>query len=199
MLSTDLLATWLHQQGKRVLLAAMGARSPSFSWKDEPAAPPYAEAYGLAVSLPQLLQRLRAEPRPSDWTEQLLAEDVVFERVTGFSRKVRDFELSEAERRVLRGHRRPRCPARGISEQAGLTLNEASQLLYRLTEVELIRVREGATATSLGGVLVIDPDTESFANPLGALLKERSTDLELVAVLQGESTYAAIYESARAW
>lgn len=206
----DLGAT-LHHHSKRLLLAALAEKNVEFAWRDLAALPPYADAYGRHVSaaretlvgVPQAasagslsqmtLDRLRQAGEAHD-----VPAGVAFDRVKGFSQKVKELSLSTDERKLLAlvdGH----TPAEQLALRSGLPNGDAGSILHRLSEVGLIRARSATSvaraaqaADRQGSVLIVDSDVEGFHTPLRSLLSNREEPLDLVAIDEEPDVVEAI-------
>jgi CheY-like chemotaxis protein len=150
--------------------------------EERPAVPPeVAPASGEPSVLQRDLERLR---RPSAWAEadQRVAEpELVYDRVAGFSAKLRQVELSANEQRVLTvvdG----RTSLRSIAERTGLALRDVSRIIYRLSEIALVQLRHTFRPSSVvtARVLsILDGDREGVQQPLRALLRRRPEPIEV--------------------
>jgi DNA-binding response OmpR family regulator len=188
MPATELPAI-LHDLGKRTLHAALDARAVEFSWRPEATGPAYVDRYGRAMTLGTLaLERLRREPAQ---VRAVNSVERVFERAKGFSRKVRGVDLLDAERRTL-ALVDGRATVSEIAERAALAPLDAAEILARLSAIDLVRERQGASGEAAGPVLVADPYMETFGEPLRALFAERAAPVRTVAVPEGEDLYEAI-------
>lgn len=198
------LGAALHHHSKHLLIAVLAESDLEFAWRESVALPNYVEAYGRHVStnrdtligvplstdsptsrsVAQLtLERLRA-----DSVVRVLPQGVAFDRVRGFSEKVRELSLSASERKVLAlvdGH----SPSEQISSRSGLESAEVAHVMHRLTEIGLIRQRSGSSALGTyadsrgpGAILILEPDIEGFHKPLEVMLSSRSEPLTLVSL-----------------
>jgi CheY-like chemotaxis protein len=177
----------LRRQGTRVLVEALEAPACRFYWKPNSALPLHVEAHGRRISADSLtLEMLRRAEGPST----TIAGEIVFERVPGFSHRVRQFNLSPEERQVLtlvNG----RNPLTRIAERSGMATASAGRILGRLQAVSLIRIRETVsvptTASDLqrNTVMILEPDIEGVQRPLARMLMDRSQPMDLVA-LEGD-------------
>ena len=183
------LSHLLYTQGKRVLMDALDEPKLSFGWKEVPSLPLYVEAQGREIAFAQIhLERLRRDPttmleKGSD------ALQWVFERVSGFSRRVRQLELSPEERRVLTlidG----RHPVARVIQRSSMSPALVSAVVFRLASVELIR-RVETRSTGRRRVVLIDPDDTGVRRPLERLLGRRREPIELVALRHDEPELVA--------
>jgi DNA-binding response OmpR family regulator len=183
------LPSILQEHGKRTLLSALEARAARFAWNTEDTAPAYVDLYGRPLTMAQVTLELlrRSAPRPG--TSYSTAR--VYERTRGFSRKIRGVELSDAERRVL-SVVDGRATVEEVARLAELGPLLAAEVAERLTAVDLLQEGQTSGAESAGPVLVADPYTESFGEPLRALFAERAEPVRTVAVEAGEEIYEAI-------
>lgn len=199
------LSWLLNEQGKRLLkrvLGRLGAGTP-FVIHARPTLPLYVDAYGRGLSFRQLvLERLREDPLSMG---ELLPvqEDTAFERRAGFSKRLLQFELVAAERRVL-ALVDGAATSRSIAQRTNLTFNEASAVLQRLEATELLTRREARSqmttepplSTGPRQVLILEPDVEGIQKPLERLLSERPGAYELVPI-DGETDLFATIKKAR--
>ena len=187
------LPALLERQGRCLLTDAFAATQGKFSWREGATAPLWVEAFARPLSLPGLaLDRLRLNTAWAVVERSLSGPETLFERAEAFSRKVRQFALTESERRVLAlvdGD----CRLAEIAERADLPERETWEIVYRLTEVGLLARRdspEPADAAPL--VLIADPDVDRFVDPLRVLLKEFDRRLRVVAVPPDQPVLEAI-------
>jgi CheY-like chemotaxis protein len=148
---TEILAT----HGRKLLRDASEATVAKCTWRELPELPAYVQAHGHKLSSPRSPQVRAAAPslRPKSVSLEQLAldrlretppielpePDTVFARVSGFSAKLRAFELSDGERRVLAlvdGY----ATVAEIAARSRSTLQEASATLASLAEVGLLCV-----------------------------------------------------------
>lgn len=194
------LSGLLNEQGKRVLkrsLAKLGAGTP-FAVRAKPTLPLYVDAYGRGISFRQItLERLRDEPEALGNTSNPPTVDTVFVRRAGFSKRLLQFELQAAERRVLAlvdGN----AVARSIAHRTGLSAEEACAVLRRLEAIELLARRDPIgspverTTSARREVMVLDPDAEGFSKPLERLLAERPDPFHVVPIQGEQDVFAAI-------
>lgn len=206
------LGSTLHHHSKRLLVAMLGEKHASFTWRDLPALPGYVDAYGRHVSpardtllgipqgpagAPSSLAQMTLERLRETSASNELAGGVIFDRVRGFSQKVRELDLNAEERKVLAlvdGH----TSADHVAARSGLQFEEVGSILSRLGEVGLLRARSETSAAraagtggSQGPVLILDPDVEGFHEPLRSLLSARNEPLDLVPI-EGSDVLAAI-------
>ncbi len=187
-LPTGNLSHLLYAHGKRALTEMLDEPRCTFTWSEVPALPLYVEAQGRELTLAQLqLERLRrdqatgSEPGPEvlQW---------VFERIPGFSRRVRQVELTSEERRVLTlidG----RQPVARVVHRGSMGPALVSAILLRLASVELIR-RVDAKPSGRRRVVLIDPDDSGVRSPLERLLGQRREPVDLVALTHDEPQLA---------
>jgi CheY-like chemotaxis protein len=198
------LGDLLQRQGRRLLLDAIDATAATFTWRDRAALPLYVEAHGRHLStarntlvfgllapkapstppssLEQLtLERLRREPGSAP-----IADEAVFDRVRGFTDRIRRFDLVVTERRVLAALD-GMLTAREVATRTSLALDEVRAVLGRLTEIGLI---EEQRTPSERPVLILEPDVDNFQRPLEALLRTRA-DFAPVRSLKGERDIVA--------
>jgi CheY-like chemotaxis protein len=145
----------------------------------EPAAP--APTTGEASPLQRDLERLR---RPSAWAEadlRVSEPELVYDRVGGFSGKLRQVELGANEQRVLTvidG----RTSLRTIADRTGLALREVTRIVYRLGEIDLVQLRHTFRPSSVVTarlLAILDRDREGVQHPLQALLRRRPEPIEV--------------------
>ena len=202
------LGDLLHRQGRRLLLEAVDGTAARFAWRDTDALPLYVEAHGRAVSaarntlalgaaspeavrtaassLEQLtLERLRREPPSFPY-----GDETVFDRVRGFSDRVRRYYLEASERRVLAA-----TDGLGslteIAERAALPIDEVRAVVGRLVEVGLLSER-AADSPASRPVLILEPDVDGFQRPLEALLRSRAVDSPVVSLAHEGDIVAAV-------
>jgi CheY-like chemotaxis protein len=127
------------------------------------------------------LERLR---QPSAWADadQRVAEpELVYDRVSGFSGRLRQVELTANEQRVLTvidG----RTSLRTIAERTGLATREVGRIVYRLGEIELLQLRHTFRPSSVVTarlLAILDRDREGVQHPLQALLRRRPEPIEV--------------------
>jgi len=127
------------------------------------------------------LERLR---QPSAWADadQRVAEpELIYDRVSGFSAKLRQLELSASEQRVLTvidG----RTSLRTIADRTGLATREVSRVVYRLGEIDLVQLRHTFRPSSVVTarlLAILDRDREGVQHPLQALLLRRPEPIEV--------------------
>ena len=195
-LPTTDLAPLLQRQGKRSLLDIIEASSVRFFWRERPTHPSYVDAYGLRISVDQLELELFRRPSGRATVEARLPKtEAVFERAENFSRRLRDFELSAEERRILSlvggGN-----SVQTLTNRSGLPAREAAHIVARLLHVGLIRERHVAAVAAEtkrpSAVMILEPDVEGFQAPLTKLLQNRAEPLSLVAFDSDKDIFAAI-------
>jgi DNA-binding response OmpR family regulator len=144
----------------------------------EPAPTP---ATAEASPLQRDLERLR---RPSAWAEadlRVSEPELVYDRVGGFSGKLRQVELTANEQRVLTvidG----RTSLRTIADRTGLALREVTRIVYRLGEIDLVQLRHTFRPSSVVTarlLAILDRDREGVQHPLQALLRRRPEPIEV--------------------
>jgi twitching motility two-component system response regulator PilH len=147
----------------------------------EPNVPEAVGPSGEATALQRELELLR---RPSVWQggePPPLEVDLVYDRASGFSGKLRQLQLSASEQRVLTvvdG----RLPLRVVAERTGIAPREVSRILARLAKIELVRSRHTlrvSTATTVRTLAVLDPDRQGVHEALQTLLRRRRDLLEV--------------------
>jgi CheY-like chemotaxis protein len=175
LVSSAQLPQLLHQQGTKVLLSFIGAPEIRYAWVPS-ALPLFVEANGRSISFDQIrLEQLRSAPVGAEPPESL---QWVFERVTGFSRHLRQFSLTDPERRVLTLVDGRHSMAK-VAHRSGLQPREVIVLLQRLVTVGLIR-RADRTKTARK-VVIVDVNADMI-RPLQHLLSRRTLATELVPI-----------------
>jgi DNA-binding response OmpR family regulator len=183
----DLLA----RQGKRLLLEAIAAGSLRFAWSDGVPLPAYAIQHGRPLFLGQLALEFAREAAPAPAAEQrVLASELRFVRCPEFSKRVRRFELDEAERRLL-ALADGQTPAREIAERAQLEPRDAVRGLLRLVGAGLLR-EQPAESEADGLVLIADPEFSTFRDELERALSRRSQPINWRELGSGEDICAAV-------
>lgn len=184
------LSSLLYVQGKRALLEVLDAEDLRFAWRDLPALPLFVEAQGRELTFGQLqLEQLRRESASLATERGADAFSWVYERLPGFSRRLRQFDLTPDERRVLTlidG----KHPVSWVLRRCGLSPSLVSSVVHRLADVELIR-RVEVRPTTARHAVVIDPDVEGVARPLEQLLSKRREPLTMKALRHDEPQLAA--------
>ncbi len=206
---TGPLGDLLHRQGRRLLLDALDATRATFAWRDLSALPLYVDAHGRHVSTTRNTLVLGAPsmdsaPAPASSLEQLalerlrrsgaatsVGEDDVFDRVRGFTAKIRRFDLDGSERRVLAALDGSESVA-GVAERVSLSVSEAVAVVARLADVGLVTERVLADGIPPRPVMVLEPDVEGFLKPLEMLLKSRATGTEVVNLVAERDIVGAI-------
>ena len=184
---SDLLA----RQGKRLLLQAVAAGSLRFTWRDGAPLPSYAIQHGRPLLLGQLALELARDEAPSSAAEQrLLAADTRFVRCPEFSKRVRRFDLDDAERRLL-ALADVHTPVRQIAERARLEPGDAARGLLRLARAGLLR-QQAAEAALEGLVLIADPEFGAFRDDLVRALSQRNQPVHWRELPSGEDVCAAV-------
>jgi DNA-binding response OmpR family regulator len=154
------------------------------------APPPFAEASALQRQLEQLR-------RPSVWQggeAPPLEVDLLYERASGFSAKLRQLQLSASEQRVLTvldG----RAPLRVLAERTGLAAREVARILTRLAKIALVQPRHTlrpATAATARTLAVLDPDRRGVHQALQSLLRRRPDLIEVRDLAAEPDPLAAI-------
>ena len=188
----DLLA----RQGKRLLLEAVAAAPLRFTWRDGAPLPAYAVLHGRPLPLGQLaLELARAEAPRAAAELRVLAADTRFVRCPEFSKRVRRFDLDDAERRLL-ALADGRTPARQIAERARLEPGNAVRGLLRLARAGLLREQAEETAHD-DLVLIADPELGAFRDDLTRALSQRGQPVRWRELPSGEDVCAAV-ENTRA-
>lgn len=194
-LPTTDLASVLQRQGKRVLLDAVEASSVRFFWREKPTHPPYVDAYGMRVSVEQLeLERLRRPSGRSGIESRLPKSDTVYERAENFSRRLREFELSADERRILSligGSN----SVQTLTNRSGMPAREIAFICDRLAHVGLIAQKPQKDVVldkKPDAVMILEPDIEGFQKPLTQLLQNRAEPLNLVSLDSDKDIFASI-------
>jgi len=184
---SDLLA----RQGKRLLLEAVGAGSLRFTWTDGAPLPSYAIQHGRPLLLGQLaLELARAEAPRAAVEQRVLAADTRFVRCPDFSKRVRRFDLDDAERRLL-ALSDGQTPALQIAERAGLEPRDAAHGLSRLVRAGLLR-EQAAEAAQDDLVLIADPEFGAFRDDLTRALSQRGQPVRWRELPSGEDVCAAV-------
>jgi hypothetical protein len=191
------LRTLLWERGKALLLTAAAQSSVQFVFTDRVELPSYEANYGRRLSVAQLrLERIRRMSAGAAAEAALSRSDVVLERTSGFARKLHRLELSIAERAILALVDGKRTLAE-IFDRAGIAPQEATVLLYRMMEVDLLAKRarpHSAGANGALSVMIQEPDIDGFQRPLAALLRAREPHIDLVPLEMGRDTMAAVLE-----
>jgi DNA-binding response OmpR family regulator len=196
----------LRREGKRLLTEVVSAGPASFAFR-ETMLPAYVEAYGRHVSLGRetlvfgapggssgsasleqlTLERLRRTDPGEYASDEVPSLARVYDRPRGFSQKVRGFDLSAAERRLLTlvdG----RASLRELVAHSNLEARETQLTALRLAEVGLLaELTEGwedpdARSAAARSVMILEPDVEGFRQPLESLLRGRGQPLTLVSL-----------------
>jgi hypothetical protein len=189
---SDLLA----RQGKQLLLEAVAAGSLRFTWRDGAPLPAYAVQHGRPLPLGQLALELARADAPKAAAElRVLAADTCFVRCPEFSKRVRRFDLEDAERRLL-ALADGQTPARQIAERARLEPGEAARGLLRLARAGLLR-EQAEESAGADLVLIADPEFGAFREDLERTLSQRSQPVRWRELASGEDVCAAV-ENTRA-
>jgi CheY-like chemotaxis protein len=120
--------------------------------------------------------------------------DLLYERASGFSAKVRQLQLSASEQRVLTvldG----RTPVRAVAERTGLAAREVARILERLATIELVqpgRALRPAPASTARTLAVLDPDRQGVHHALQNLLRRRPDVIEVRDLAAEPDALAAI-------
>jgi DNA-binding response OmpR family regulator len=134
-----------------------------------------------ASPLQRELERLR---QPSAWADadlRVAEPELIYDRVSGFSGKLRQVELAANEQRVLTvidG----RTSLRTIAERTGLAAREVSRIVYRLGEIDLVQLRHTFRPSSVVTarlLAILDRDREGVQQALQALLRRRPEPIEV--------------------
>lgn len=166
----------VYEQGVRVMLELLEEPRPTFSWRQLQALPGWVDANAHELSLPQLqLERLRKVPAPVELGPG--SEEWVYERAPGFSRRLRQFQLSEEERRVLSLVEGRYSIAR-LTRRSGLPPAQLSSIVHRLAVVQLIRRAETKVRSGRKVVLIDSVGGEE----LSSFLARRANPAELVVI-----------------
>jgi len=213
----DGLTEMLHRQGRRILLDVLDARAITFVWRDLAAPPLYVDAHGRHVTTaratlvlglatspsspsvppasapPESLEQLTLERLRRETSSNRSSDDTVFDRVRGFSKRVRLFDLTAAERRIL-ALVDGRHAVRDVAARSAVPLDEASSILHRLQEVALLAIvpPEEVLEQRSRPVLILEPDVEGFQKPLESLLRNRPEPVSLLSLAAGSDVVAAI-------
>ncbi len=195
LLAPGELAGALHAQGRRALVEAANAGPGRFEWRDTRSLPDWVESHGRAHSLDQLrLERLR---EVDDWTQVELhvgSLDLVFRRAEAFSARIQRLEPNENERRVLTVIN-GRHTVQQVIERTGLPTFEVFHVLFRLSQMELVRRLTPAAAAGPGDarpVLLADGDQAGVHEPLARLLRTRLRPLPLMSLPGGADLLASV-------
>ncbi|HVH43132.1 MAG TPA: response regulator [Labilithrix sp.] len=184
----------LQRVGRRLLFDAFDATEQSFAWRDLASLPAYVETYACYVplcrntepfdpgkppaemppSLAQLtLQRLREE----EVSEQLLPKaNIVFDRVQGFTERIRDLALEARERRVL-ALIDGRHTIEELVGRTGLGLHAVRRVARSLGEVGLIAPVQGERP-----VMILEKDVDGFQRSLESMLQGRERPIPVLSL-----------------
>jgi DNA-binding response OmpR family regulator len=212
------LAEILRREGKRLLTEVVSAGPASFAFR-EAMLPTYVEAHGRHVSLGRetlvfgapggtsgtaslkqlALERLRRTD-PGEYSDDDIPSLArVYDRPRGFSQKVRAFDLSANERRLLTlvdG----RASLREIAAHSSIDAREMQLTALRLAEVGLLAEMDAEgwedpdarSASTARSVMILEPDVEGFRQPLESLLRDRAQPLSLVSLDAATDVLGAI-------
>jgi hypothetical protein len=203
------LGDLLHRQGRRLLLDAIDATAATFTWRDLPALPLYVEAHGRHVSTARNTLVFNATsadspPPPATTLEQLalermrrdspamrVSDDAVFDRVRGFTDRIRRFDLAADERRVLAATDGAHTVGE-IAARVGIDAQEVRAVFARLSEVGLVAPRAVADGDAPRPVLILEPDVDGFQKPLEHLLRSHAVDTPVLSLAEEHDILAAI-------
>jgi DNA-binding response OmpR family regulator len=139
-----------------------------------------------SARLQGLLEQLR---RPSTWAgageppsvvDNSMA-DLVYERASGFSARLRQLRLTANEQRALTvvdG----RASLHTVAERTGLPQREVARILHRLDQVGLIQARHtlrASSVTTAHTLAVLDPDRQGVQQTLQNMLRRRPDPIEV--------------------
>ncbi len=197
----------LHEAGRKQLLDVLDQgshrtshpTSQRFGFEELAALPDYVEAYGRHMSMGR---KTLLFPAPSD-REATPAQSlsglgldhvrhrvegarelwpdasVVFDRVAGFSTKVKGIAFDADERRVL-ALVDGRWSLQGIATRAAVSLEVARRVAWCLAEIGL--VAPVSSKSDARPVLIVEPDVEGFQRQLESMLAKRPDPVPLVSV-----------------
>jgi DNA-binding response OmpR family regulator len=184
----------LARQGKRLLLEAVDSGTLRFVWREATQLPSYALDHGRPLFLGQVALELARKVVPPPAVEQrVLASDARFVRCPEFSKRVRPFELEDAERRTL-AMADAQTPVLELALRARLEPREAVRVLLSLCRVGLLSEQPGDTNRD-GPVLIADPDFDAFREDLVQALSRHSRPVALRELSAGEDICAAIADA----
>jgi hypothetical protein len=185
------LCELLARQGKRLLLEAVAAGPLRFAWLDGTPLPAYAVRHGRPLFLGQLALEIARDAAAAPAAEQrVLPSEVRFVRCPEFSKRVRRFELDDAERRLL-ALADGKTPAREIAERARLEPQDALRGLSRLARAGLL-CEQASDAAADGVVLIADPEFGSFRDELERALRRRNQAVHWRELASDEDVCAAV-------
>ena len=192
------LAEILTAQGKKILFASTDAPTARFSRRDKTSFPYWVDAYDSHLFPEQLrLEKLRAE-RPIERAERETSRGVgMLDRKEGFSRRLRRVVLTPEERLVL-ALVDGRSSVQEIVRQCGLPRVDATLVLHRLLDAELVAFRESMgrmRCAESRTVLLLEGDVEGFQRPFMDLLGARPDPFELVVLNDADDVLAASLRS----
>lgn len=188
------LPALLARQGKRLLADAVASSSLRFIWAEAAPLPSYVLTHGQPLFLGQLtLEMARSAPTAPGVEQRLLAADTRFARCPEFSKRVRRFELTDAERRVL-ALADGQATATELAARARLEARDAARVLLRLSRVGLLE-EHAAGAHPEGPVLIADPEFSALRGAVEHMLTRRAHPVALREVSLDEDVCAAIADA----
>jgi CheY-like chemotaxis protein len=198
----------LRALGRKLLLAAVDAKSVRFAFRDLPNLPSYVDAHGRHVSFTRntLAQHLEAGHSPGSLSSEQLAliklrergprelpaEEQVLTRAHGFSARVAAFDLTALERRVLAAVDGGSTTAE-LSRRLGLELLELRAVLGRMSEIGLLRsVTPTPPVSKRRALMILEEDIEEFQAPLASLLERRAEPIRLIDLSREQDRLSAV-------
>ena len=181
----------LREQGARILAAALDAKAGAVSWRSLATLPDHVEAFGRPQAVTGIALEWRRRARVSEAAPAGFL-DAVYERTPRFSHKLAGARLSASEQKLLAlfdGE----TPVYALLERTGLSAAKAASVCQRLCAVDLIELRDHASAGSFATVALWAPEDGDFERSLRALLQRRAPRIEVIDLaLEGDLASAIL-------
>jgi DNA-binding response OmpR family regulator len=180
----------LREQGSRSLAAAFDAKAGPIYWRTQAVLPDYVEAFGRPQAVTGIALERSRRARANEAVPAGFL-DAIYERTPRFSHKLAGARLSASEQKLLAlfDGQTPMC---SLLERTGIPLAKAASVCNRLRAVDLIELRDHASAGTMECVALWTPDDGELEPGLRALLQRRAPPIEVVDLTLEADLPAAI-------
>jgi CheY-like chemotaxis protein len=180
----------LREQGSRILAAAFDAKVGPIYWRTQAVLPDYVEAFGRPQAVTGIALERRRRARANEAVPAGFL-DAIYERTPRFSHKLAGARLSASEQKLLALFD-GQTPMYSLLERTGIPLTKAASVCNRLCAVDLIELRDHASAGSMGCVALWTPEDAELERGLRTLLQRRAPPIEVIDLALEADLPAAI-------
>ncbi len=178
-LSDNELSSLLLRQSRRLLQIILLAPKCIFKWRSCSTLPAYVENFGKVIPIAQLVLDRFRDHVPWVQVEQVVPTlHAVFDRSSHFTSKIRQLQLTSAERRAL-ALIDGQASVQNVLDRSGLAAKEIVHTLFRLHEAELIHRRWNVARQK---VMILEPDVPGIHQPMQTLMSNRQSPIELINI-----------------